>query len=174
MRFYTKALTILLCCASLASQAEEGTSSLYYGLEIGNGKYETSSTTDDTLRMLSGTLGIQVGSFLALEGRFGLASNGRSSLVSDPQVMSAAALLRLNYTGNNLKTYLAAGYGAVNSDFLGATKDDDGLVAGLGVELFGNERTALSLSYTHYERSDAKLDYSVANIGFKHYFATQF
>lgn len=154
--------------------AQDDESKLYYGLEIGNGKYETSNTAEDTMLDVGGSFGYQLLRYVSLEARLGLASNDNSSLIGDAQVTRGAALLKLDYVGDHVKAYLGGGYGAVNSDFAGTAVDDDGLVVSVGLELFGTDNTAFAISYTNYERDQAQLDYTVANIGFRHYFGSQF
>lgn len=169
-----KLMTLLLGFSAFSASAEDSVQSLYYGLEIGNGKYDASNTVEDTMLDVGGAVGLRILPFLSVEARLGVGSNDDSSLVGDSEVVRGAGLLKLDYVGNNVIAYIAGGVGAVNSDRAGVKFDDDGVVVGVGVELFGNERTALSISYTNYERDKAKLDYTVANIGFRHYFGAQF
>ena len=169
-----KVLIPLLCFAVGAAQAENEQSRLYYGLELGNGKYDVSSTDDDTLIDIGGALGYNLTRFLAVEARLGAGSSDKNSLVGDSEVTRGSVLLKLQYKKDRVIAYAAGGVGVVNSDIDGVSDDDDGLVFGVGVELFGNHKTALTISYTNYERDAAGLDYEVANVGFRHYFGEQF
>jgi hypothetical protein len=169
-----KVLVTLLSFTAGAVQAESEGSRLYYGLEIGNGKFDVSKTVEDTMQDIGGAFGYNIARFLAVEARVGVASNDKNSLVGDSEVTRGSVLLKLQYSGDHVIAYIAGGAGVLNTDISGTSSDDDGVVASVGVELFGTDRTALSLSYTNHERKKAKLDYTVANIGFRHYFGTQF
>ena len=169
-----KVFISLLCFTVGAAHAENGESRLYYGLDLGNGKNDVSSTDDDTLIDIGAALGYNLARFLAVEARLGVGSSDKNSLVGDSEVNRGSVLLKLQYKKDRVIAYAAGGIGVVNSDIDGVSDDDDGLVLGVGLELFGTSKTALAISYTNYERDDSGLDYEVTSVGFRHYFGSQF
>jgi len=170
-------LVIALILSTFSVHADDDGSNFYYGINVGGGGirledgFATANSLDDDqsdIKDVGFTLGFELSSFLSLEGQIGIASNDNSSIIGDGQVYRAAGLARLNYPADKVNAYLLGGIGIAQYDFGGITEDEVGVAIGAGLDLFGNDTTALSLGVL--VQPGDEIDYSVINVGFRHYF----
>lgn len=157
-------LAAVLLTASVAASAEPP--NLYWGASFGDYEVnqrdvggDTSSATDFGLR-----LGYEFGKFLGVEARAGLDSGG---VGGNSDVDYAGVFGRFNLPYEKTNIYLLLGASEVRVD--GESVDDDEydpVAGGIGIELYGSERTAITLEYMSY--SDES--YSGISLGIKHHF----
>lgn len=160
---------LALALFSGAACATEDVGNWYFGLgvssfnhkrlDIGNHLYETNGYV--------AKLGYSLGQYLAVEGHLGSGMGDKSSydtagLRLDTRYV-AGIYARVNLPLDKVKLYAMGGYTSVN---LGAELDGvgtdtetlSGMGYGFGVELYGNQTTALSLEYMRYLRGETYTD----------------
>lgn len=157
---------MVLSLSMLAGSAQADIAKMYYGFGFTDGSVDVSGNDDDkSLGTISATLGFQLLDFIGVELEAGSASDQTSSIVSEPLVTYQAAMVRLGYRWDRAGVYALAGQARLDVDeSLNST--DSGTALGFGVNLFGNETTALNL---HVLRLDDGA-FTTATIGFQYYF----
>lgn len=141
---------------------------LYWGAAIGDYKADqrdvglfVEDTTDIGLR-----LGYQLGRFIGIELRGGFDTGGVGG-DSDADTEYAGAFARFNLPFEKTNVYLLAGVSEVRFDGEEVDEDEyDSVAGGIGVELYGSPRAAVTLEYMSYSE-DA---YSGVSLGFKYHF----
>lgn len=158
------ALAAALLVAPSLVQAEPP--NLYWGVGLGDYTIdqrdvggETSQATDFGLR-----LGYVVGDVLGLEARAGLDTGGVAGH-SDADYLGVFGRFNLPFEKTNV--YLLAGVSEVRIDGESVDEDEyDPVAGGVGIELYGSERTAVTLEYMSYSDNA----YSGLSLGIKHHF----
>lgn len=167
-------LSLLLCAGALGTQAasaQNGCDS-YYGLDVGNGKLQSSDSDLLSLKNVQGTLGCQLTNNFGVEARLGLSAEENSNLFGDPDITQASVLARLGYKGEKVLVYGLAGGGYIDVDQING--DEFSPVFGVGLELFGSARTAIHFGYTVQATESKSIDHGLFNLGYRHYFADLF
>lgn len=111
-------------------------------------------------------LGYQFGRFLAAELHYGFDGTGGD----EPNLREGAVFGRLQLPYERVNVYALAGAGRVGGDFGEGRETETGPAMGLGIDLFGTERTAVALEYVHYQVGDDDRDYKAVTLGLKHHF----
>lgn len=144
---------------------------LYWGVSLGeyrsakeatdNGR--TNHTTDLGLR-----LGYHFSDFIGVEARAGFdASDVTSGSSVNSNAEYAAVFGRFDLPFEKTNIYLLAGVSEIRIDKDDVDSDEfDPIAGGLGIELYGSERTAVTLEYMSYSE-DAHSGWS---LGIKHHF----
>lgn len=140
---------------------------VYFGAGFSDGRVEVTDGSDRSFGTANVTVGAQLLDFIGVELEAGAASDQVGSMISQPQVQYAAAMVRLGYRWDRAGIYVLGGQ--ANLDVVGSLgNEDDGLVnaMGLGVNLFGNKTTALNFHVLRL--GDGK--FTTATVGFQYYF----
>ena len=140
----------------------------YFGVQAANTDIDGVENGGDDIGTLHGTVGFFFKWGISLEARAGLGSDQPSSLLQDPVSSYGAGMLRYHYTWNEkIMAYASAGAGIrLNSDDIDSDSSA-GLAAAFGLNLFGNERTAVNMEFFYLGGGDASTS---LGIGFQHYF----
>jgi hypothetical protein len=139
--------------------------------------------------------GYDITNFLAIEGQVGgtikesysiYDNQGQEALGYDVRGEHAGIYARANWRLRNFTLYGLVGYSYYNlvEDFYLAgfvdesfNTDETGLSYGLGVDLFGSSRTALSINWMQLINEETEFDFtldvSAAYIGITYYFTPQ-
>jgi len=165
MRKVLGSLALSLGLMAGSAQAND-VAKMYFGAGFSDGSVEVGNTGDSkSLGTLSLTVGFQLLDFIGVELEAGSASDQVGSIISEPQASYQAALLRLGYRWDRAGVYLLAGQARL--DFASEINTaNSGNAVGFGVNLFGNDTTALNL---HVLRLDGGT-FTTATIGFQYYF----
>ncbi len=158
---------VLICLGFLATSAHANTpvAKLYVGAGFTDGSVEVSNNDDRSLGTLSGVVGLQFSDFLGVELSAGAGSDQSDSILSDPLVNYQAVMLRVGYRWDRTAVYLLAGQARLDVDSdLNIT--DAGNAFGFGINLFGNETTALNFNFLDIDDGA----FSTATIGFTYFF----
>jgi len=157
---------LVLSLSMMAGSAQAADiAKMYYGLGFTDGSVDIPGDEDESLGTVNVTLGFQLLDFVGIELEAGSASDQVSSIVSEPLVTYQAAMVRLGYRWDRAGVYILGGQARLDIDeSLNST--DSGTAVGFGLNLFGNENTALNL---HVLRLDDGA-FSTASIGFQYYF----
>ncbi|MDX1610310.1 MAG: hypothetical protein R3225_09340 [Halofilum sp. (in: g-proteobacteria)] len=157
------ALAAVLLAAPALGWAQEHPG-LYWGVNFGGYELDqedvgltVENSTDFGLR-----LGFQLGGLIGVEFRGGLDAGD-----PDVDIQYAGAFWRLNLPFEKTNVYLLGGVSEVRSG--GNAVDDDvydPVAAGVGIELYGSPRSAISLEYMNYSDSA----YSGISLGYKYHF----
>lgn len=144
---------------------------LYWGVTLGeyrSDKLATDSGTTDHTTDLGLRLGYHFSDFIGVEARAGFDvsdTTSGSSINSDAEYAAVFGRFDLPYERVNI--YLLAGVSEVRIDKNEVDSDDfDPIAGGIGIELYGSERTAVTLEYLSYS-DDA---HSGLSLGIKHHF----
>jgi len=160
------ALAAALLAAPVLAHAEQP--NLYWGVSLGNytiDQRDAGGSAEDTTDF-GGRLGYHFGGFFGVEARAGVDTGGFSG-DNDTDTDYFGVFGRFNLPFEKTNVYLLLGASEVRVD--GDTVDDDEydpIAGGIGIELYGNERSAISLEYMSYS-DDA---YSGLSIGYKRHF----
>ena len=169
--------TILLLLFSLPSYAANG----YAGLSVGDANYQESGTSLDVLS-LTARLGLRLNRFIEFETRLATSSSASNGTNDFQLVYLAGAYAKLNLlspASSHFSAYIIGGgtyVRARHGTSLNPVTDTDSSGAyGLGIDLFGNERTALNLEWMRYGEGKigtANNDYTfdILSIGLVHHF----
>lgn len=152
-----------------------------FGPVASEAKVKLEADIDDGAAVVSGEssgdvwrlkFGYEFHKFLGAEAHYGFSSNG------DDTLREGALFGRFQLPFERLDVYFLAGAGRV-----GFSEGAYGPAAGVGIDFYGTERTALTLEYVHYELSDIDADldgnedrvdvdgeYSAVTLGFTHHF----
>lgn len=154
--------------------AVEDESNFYYGISAGQGEAEIkkNGVVNVTERLSGGALmlGYEFTPALSAEVRL-------SRMTGESSADSANAYVRIAYPGDNLKAYLLLGggvtdvtakSGGVSFDLDALNVDEPVASAGVGLALFGNDTTALTIEAVSSTSDDISIP--MYSIGFQHYF----
>ena len=145
-------------------------SDFYAGLLISNADVSGAEVLAQDLETFNATLGLVVHKGWSVEGRFGAGTDHADSVFQDPLASYFAGLLRYHYTWNDrIMTYAGIGYSTRSySDLLtDVTESQSGVMATMGVNLFGSAKTAVNLEYLYFQGEESS---SAIGLGFHHYF----
>lgn len=167
-----KRLILTAALAAVPAVAGADRPPQYFGFNGGTYKLDPDSTGDVDGDFVNLRLGYELGRFLALEGRFGMdagaAKVGNTNAHAKTRMGSAFVRLNLPFAGADV--YALAGGGRTSfNDASGSRESVSGPAAGLGLELYGSDRTAVVLEGVRYE-DDNDGDYTAYTLGFKHHF----
>ncbi len=155
---------MVLSLSLLAGSAQADVAKMYYGLGVTDGSLEVEGGDDDSLGTVNATLGLQLLDYVGLELEVGSASDQTSSILSDPLFTYQALMVRLGYRWDRAGIYVLGGQG--RADASGSSASDSFNAFGFGINLFGNETTALNLHVLDLDDGAFK----TATIGFQYYF----
>lgn len=158
-------LGLVLIAGTSQAHAEGGVAKLYYGLGITDGSVDITNGGDESLGTVSAALGLQLMDFLAIELNVGTGSDQTSSILSEPLVTYQAVLLRLGYRWDRAGVYVMGGQAHLDIDSQ-FNNTDAGNAFGFGINLFGNETTALNFNFLDIDDGA----FRTATIGFQYYF----
>ena len=158
--------SIVLCFGLFAGHAHAADfSKFYYGVGFGDGSAEVSGSDERSLGSINGTFGWQLLNFVGVEFQVGAASDDAQSVFTEAQVAYGAAMLRLGLRVGQIGVYVLGGQSFIDS-VKSINFSESGEALGVGLNLFGNDTTALNL---HFLRLDDGA-YTNASIGFQYYF----
>jgi len=163
-----KLLGILALSLGLfAGQAQADIAKMYFGAGFTDGKMEltNAAANNKSLGTVNATIGFQLMDFIGLELELGSASDQANSILSEPLVQYQAALVRLGYRFDRAGFYLIGGQARLDID-KSLNSTDAGTAIGGGVNLFGNETTALNLHFLSIDGGT----FTTASVGFQYYF----
>jgi len=168
----TAALVGALGFAGTARAAGPALPMLYLGAGFADSTLELGDQ-EESLGTVSAKLGVRLGRFLALEADLGVMSDDSDSIVSESVVSYQALMARLGVAIDRTMVYALAGQARmeVDRDTLfgtggGGTSSETVNVFGAGVNLFGNETTALNLEFRRFDDGDL----TSVHIGLQHVF----
>lgn len=158
---------LALSLGLFAGQAHADIAKMYWGAGFTDGKMELTNAGSDhkSLGTVNVTIGFQLLDFLGLELEAGSASDQASSILSEPLVQYQAALVRLGYRFDRTGFYLLGGQARLEID-KNLNTSDAGMAYGVGLNLFGNETTALNFHFLSIDGGT----FTTASIGFQYYF----
>jgi len=156
---------LVLSLGLLAGTAHADVAKLYFGAGFSDGSVDITNGSDKSLGTLSATVGLQLLDFVGVEVEVGSASDQSGSILSDPLVTYQAVMLRLSYRLDRAGVYLLGGQARLDIDDQ-FNNSDAGNVFGFGINLFGNETTALNFHVLDVDDGA----FSTATIGFQYYF----
>lgn len=164
----TKRIVIAAALLAAPMLAHAEPPGLYWGVSFGG--YEAdlreSGGTADSATNLGGRLGFHLSDFIGIEARGGFDTGGFAG-ENDTGTTYAAVMARFDLPFEKVNVYFLAGASEVRIDDESVDSDDyDPVAAGIGIELYGSERSAISLEYMNY--SDGA--YTGVSIGFKRHF----
>ena len=151
-------LALILLVAPLTALAERP--GQYWGVTLDSAVLTDTSDEEENATNLNLMLGYKFNDFLGVEFQGGGGS--------EDDVLYAGAFARFDLPFERVNVFLLAGGAATEFDdaSTGDRETESDLAAGLGIELFGNERTALRLQYMNY----ADTTYETIGLGFVHHF----
>ncbi|MFK7889315.1 MAG: outer membrane beta-barrel protein [Granulosicoccus sp.] len=158
---------VVLCCGLLSSaaHAQDEDIRFYLGGGFSDGGVDVADGNNKSIGTLSANIGFRFRDYVGLELAVGSASDQASSLLSDPLVTYQAALLRVGYRWDRVGVYLLGGQALldIDKDF---NDSDSGVAVGFGINLFGNETTALNFNFLDFDDGA----FTVTTIGLQYYF----
>lgn len=137
---------------------------LYFGAGFADGTVDIANGSEKSLGTLTGSAGLQLLDFIGVEFNAGYASDQRGSLLSEPLVSYQAVLLRLGYRWDRTGIYVLGGQARLDVDKK-FNNSNAGVVYGFGINLFGNETTALNFHVIDIDSGA----FTSASIGFQYY-----
>jgi len=156
---------IVLSLGLLAGTAHADAAKLYFGAGFSDGSVDIANGGDKSLGTVSATIGLQLLDFIGVEFAVGSASDQTGSILSEPLVTYQAAMLRLGYRWDRAGIYIMGGQARLDIDNQ-FNNSDAGNAFGFGINLFGNETTALNFHVLDFDDGA----FSTATIGFQYYF----
>jgi len=156
---------LILGLGIFAGQAQADLAKLYYGLGVGDGSVEVTGGGDRSFGSFTGTVGLQLLDFVGVEIQAGAASDDKSSFFNDSMVSYQAAMVRLGFRWDKVGLYAIGGHAIMDVDS-SLNFSDSGAALGFGVNLFGNETTALNLHFISLDDGA----YENSSIGFQYFF----
>ena len=156
---------MVLSLGLLAGTAHADAAKLYFGAGFSDGSVDIANGSDKSLGTVSASIGLQLLDFVGVEFAVGSASDQSGSILSDPLVTYQAAMLRLGYRWDRAGVYIMGGQARLDIDDQ-FNNSDAGNVFGFGINLFGNETTALNFHVLDFDDGA----FSTATIGFQYYF----
>lgn len=142
----------------------------YFGVNGGAYEIETDAPFEADGEFGNLRVGYELGRFVAFEARFGLELGNETEVAGrdvDPRM--GAVFARLNLPFERVDVYLLGGAGRVSFNDGTGRQREEWPAAGLGIELYGTNRTALVFEGVRYEGDDDG-DYKAITLGFKHHF----
>lgn len=193
MRFITKFIIGILLAILASTSFAQGSS--FRGMYFG-GSFSSHNIKDIDKRLYGAMIrvGYDLTNFLAIEGHLGGTITEYFVLVDDIgpyadddlRTEHAGIYARASWRLTNITLFGLVGYGYYNvvedisyyDGFKETDKtDESGLSYGLGLELFGSGRTALSLSWMQLIKEKDEFDYELNTqavfLGITHYFNPQ-
>lgn len=156
---------MVLSLGLLAGTAHADAAKLYFGAGFSDGSVDIANGGDKSLGTVSASVGLQLLDFISVEFAVGSASDQTGSILSEPLVTYQAALLRLGYRWDRAGVYIMGGQARLDVDAQ-FNNSDAGNAFGFGINLFGNETTALNFHVLDFDDGA----FSTATIGFQYYF----
>jgi hypothetical protein len=161
------AAAVFLVACLYGGQLYAYDSKFYYGLGWAGADFELASGQEITSHGPHFKLGRELGRFLSIETHLGLSADDTNNLLGDPEIMYGAAFVRLNLPFEKINLYVMGGASTVKYNFSGLEDTESEAAGGFGLDLFANERTALTIEFMRYG-VDNTLD--ITSIGFMHRF----
>ena len=160
-------VALAIALAPLSAAAERP--GQYWGLSIGDA-YVTDDGGDEIGATNAGLhVGYKFFDFVGAELQVGGAGSGKKVGGRDSRdTYYAGAFARLDLPLERINLFVLAGAASVRYDEgpPDDVVDESGAAGGLGIELFGNDRTALRLEYMNY----VDTPYEHISLGFVHHF----
>lgn len=157
---------VMLSLGLALSQAHADVAKLYYGAGFSDGSVEITGNEDTkSLGTVNATIGLQLLDYVGVELQIGNASDDTNSILTEPLVSYQAAMIRLGYRWDRFGVYLLGGHSLLDVD-PSLNFSDSGTAMGIGINLFGNDTTALNFNFLRLD-DDA---FTTATIGFQYYF----
>lgn len=156
---------LVLSLGLMAGAAQADVAKLYIGAGLADGSVDIANGGDKSLGTISVSVGLQLLDFIGVELALGTASDQANSIVSEPLVTYQAAMLRLGYRWDRAGVYLLGGHARLDIDDK-FNNSDAGNAFGFGINLFGNETTALNFHVLDFDDGA----FTTATIGFQYYF----
>lgn len=156
---------MVLSLGLMAGTAHADAAKLYIGAGFSDGSVDIANGGDKSLGTISASVGLQLLDFISVEFAAGTASDQTDSIVSEPLVSYQAALLRLGYRWDRAGVYVLGGQARLDIDSQ-FNNSDAGNAFGFGINLFGNETTALNFQVLDFDDGA----FTIATIGFQYYF----
>ena len=156
---------MVLSLGLLAGTAHADAAKLYFGAGFSDGSVDIANGGDKSLGTVSASIGLQLLDFIGVEFAVGSASDQTGSILSEPLVTYQAALLRLGYRWDRAGVYIMGGQARLDIDKQ-YNNSDAGNAFGFGINLFGNETTALNFHVLDFDDGA----FTTATIGFQYYF----
>jgi hypothetical protein len=169
-RFSTLAFALIM--VSFSANAENVLTGTYYGLQFANSqsRLENSvSTTDTNYGHIKGKFGWVMNDILSLEGHLGFTNNSDDI----EKLMVYGAYLRAGKNFGDYKLYGLIGLGGIYSYDTKDKESESGGSYGLGLEVFGSKKIAITLEYLIVldKSIDAgDLTFDSIGIGYSYYF----
>ena len=162
--------TLALGLGLMAGTAQAAGPTLYLGAGFADSNLEFGSD-DTSLGTISTKIGVQLGRFLAVEADLGVMSDDSGSIVSESVVSYQALMARIGFTVDRAMFYGLAGQARTETDRdtlfgTGGSTNETSNIFGAGVNLFGNETTAINLEVRYFGDGDL----TSAHIGLQHFF----
>jgi len=138
----------------------------YWGVNIGDFDFTNNGASGNSTAIgLRG--GYHFSDFLGVELRGGFDTGGdKGGLQESPDVIHGGAYVRLDLPFERVNVFFLGGTSVVRYDSVNGTKDTSDVSGGIGIELYGSDRTALTLDYMNY--SDGA--YEGVSLGLVHHF----
>ena len=156
---------LVLSLGLLAGAAKADTARFYFGAGFADGNVDVTGGSDKSLGTVSATVGVQLLDFIGVELGMGSASDQTGSILSEPLLTYQTVMLRLGYRWDRVGVYVLGGQARLDIDS-DLNNSDAGNVYGFGINLFGNETTALNLHVLDFDDGA----FTATTIGFQHYF----
>lgn len=156
---------LVLSLGLLAGAAHADAAKIYLGAGLADGSVDITNGSEKSLGTISVTVGVQLHDLIGVELGVGAASDQSGSILSESLVNYQSAMLRLGYRWDRIGVYVLGGYAQldIDSDY---NDSDGGTAVGFGINLFGNETTALNLNVLDFDDGA----FTTTTIGFQHYF----
>ena len=138
----------------------------YFGVFGGDARIQPDEGGRGNTSNLNFKLGYSFSDFLGVELHIGR-DFSRDRADTEDGVQYAAALVRGNLPFDRINVYGLLGLASVNADFANIDGSYTNGSVGVGVELYGNERTALGIELMQYGFQDR---YRTAGVGLVHHF----
>jgi len=168
---------LLLAVSALSEAswvAETPQPNSYVGFNVASSELVGTTLGSVAMSNLNLRLGYHVADFFAVEGHVGWGSDNTGVLLKSPNSRYASLFLRFDLPFDQVNLYLLAGGSYFETDVVTATAAKQGNETspayGLGIELFGNRDTALTLEMARYLDSATQDRYDSVGIGFVTHF----
>jgi hypothetical protein len=156
---------LVLSLGLLAGTAHADAAKMYVGAGFSDGNVDIANGSSKALGTVTASIGLQLLDFIGVEFQVGSASDQTGSILSEPLVTYQAAMLRLGYRWDRAGVYLLGGQARLDIDKK-FNNSDAGNAIGFGINLFGNETTALNFHVLDFDDGA----FTTATIGFQYYF----
>jgi len=141
----------------------------YWGVSLGT--FEFTNAEDNAVDVTNVGLqgGVQFIPWLGAELRVGAQSSDADGVFEATDTNYAGAFVRFDIPYERINLYLLAGGGGIGyTDAQGDDASQVGPAGGVGIELYGTQRSALKLELMNYSGEDVV--YQGINLGFVHHF----